>query len=864
MNDRIARILATPGRRPVATLLVAAAVVIGSLIAVQRLEPSSSLDMLYDRGDAASHALASVLSDFRTVDNLIVLASAEDDAAHSGERSAQRLITFAEDFERALDRIPESRSLIEFVESGPPAEFRTFVEKVMGPAALWYLDAKELDQLQELLSPSGIERQIRQNERMIATPGASGTAALEWIKTDPLALRKILARRAERSQLSSMMNPEDRWYFSPDRRSLMIRVIGVRPATDLDFTKQLMAAVDRALAATDDSGLHVQLTGSYAIAAESERAIRGDMIRSIVGTVIALHVLFLLAYRRLLVIPAVFLPVGAGILAAFGIQSLFNTALNPLTAVIGAILAGLGIDYCIHYLTHWAALRDSGLATEDASQQVVHDVGPSLAAACTTTVLGFAAIALSSVPALRDFAVLGILGLVCTLVAAFGLLPVIGGLLYRERPEAAPLLLRVDPRPLIGLIAMHRKLAIGAGLILATASALVLVSDGRIVPGFTSDLTVMHPRPNRALHAQRELARTFDRAPDPLLVLIESETKRGLLQKTHDVQAQLASDRARDAGLESTYGLADLLPDPRRFDEVRAARASLNADQIVEHFRRAVSESLFDLQTYDGYTAFLKTLLTHEEPPTIDQLQGFRHIAESVLPVSTIVNDEPATRGLVYVFSDTPMSTRDSRDQAVESIRSLVEPIDGATLTGLSVLGYDAEQQIRIDLERLLSTAAVLVLVWLAIYFRSAGALALALLPAGFGLLLLLGYMALFDERINTVNLIAIPLLVGIGVDDGILLVSISRRSGGADTDRSLLDRVSAASFAVLMTSVTTMLAFGSLILTSTPAIQSLGRLSVVGVLGCLLGTVLLVVPLLLRKHGRHATAKPATTSRQQ
>ena len=165
--------------------------------------------------------------------------------------------------------------------------------------------------------------------------------------------------------------------------------------------------------------------------------------------------------------------------------------------------------------------------------------------------------------------------------------------------------------------------------------------------------------------------------------------------------------------------------------------------------------------------------------------------------------------------------------------------------TWLSVIGHDTEVQIRTTLVRLLAVAAVAVIVFLGIVFRSIRDVGLALLPAAFAITCLPAIMALTGDRFNMINLVGLPLLIGIAVDDGIVLVSIARRC--RLSGEPAVEQLSASSHAVIVTSLTTVLAFGTLMFTSTPAIQSLGRLTALGMVAALLASLFLLVPLLVR-----------------
>ncbi|MCH8253575.1 MAG: MMPL family transporter, partial [Planctomycetes bacterium] len=594
-------------------------------------------------------------------------------------------------------------------------------------------------------------------------------------------------------------------------------------------------------------GLTIELAGAYAIAAAAEKSIRGDMIRSIALSILMLQTLFLLVYRDPFSFVRAVLPVVAGIVAAFGLYSMFSLRLTPITAVIGGVLAGIGIDYCIHFLSHHAGLLSSGRSRFDAIAGSLAEVGPAMTAACGTSVLGFLAISRSNVQALRDFAWLGATGLAGALLAAFVLLPVLLTL-RREGAKSRHLRpLRIDIEPFVRRVCVHRKGSfIGALALMAIAVGVLSFGSGRS-SWFEDDLTVMHPRPNAPLAAQRRIAERFDVSPEAMIVLLESDGPDGLVSLSHRVASRLAGEGPRRAGVAGTYGLADLLPDPDGIPARRTMIEALDADRILQDFDAALQRSIFDPAAYEAYAAFLRRLLSESAPPGIAALGEYPGLAETFLPTPRpdSVGGAHGAAALTYVHLAHPPETREHRDAVIRAIRQALGDVDGATLTGLSVIAGDTEHGIRRELSRLLGVAAGAVAIWLLLFFRSIRAAALALLPAGFGVLCLFAVMRITGTKLNMINLIALPLLVGIGVDDGIFLVSIARarRRDGGDVAQGL----SAACHAVMMTSVTTTLTFGTLAFTSTPAIQSLGRIMAVGVTASFAGAVFLLVPILSR-----------------
>jgi len=140
------------------------------------------------------------------------------------------------------------------------------------------------------------------------------------------------------------------------------------------------------------------------------------------------------------------------------------------------------------------------------------------------------------------------------------------------------------------------------------------------------------------------------------------------------------------------------------------------------------------------------------------------------------------------------------------------------------------------DLRRSLSFAAVGVALLLSVATRSILRVALALLPASLGLVWMLGGMRLCGINFSLVNAVATPLVVGIGVDDGICLISrfVSERG---DVARSLVS----TGRACLLTSLTTMAAFCSLLVSSNLGFVSIGISAAIGIGACLLNTLFLL-----------------------
>jgi predicted RND superfamily exporter protein len=138
--------------------------------------------------------------------------------------------------------------------------------------------------------------------------------------------------------------------------------------------------------------------------------------------------------------------------------------------------------------------------------------------------------------------------------------------------------------------------------------------------------------------------------------------------------------------------------------------------------------------------------------------------------------------------------------------------------------------------------AAVAVLVW--VHFRSLSAVFLALLPVGLGTLWLAGFLGWVGQPFNPANIMTLPLVVGIGVTNGIHVLNRFAEEG-----RPAIFARSTGK-AVLLSALTTVAGFGSLMLAQHRGIASLGLVMALGTLACLVAGVVVLpagLQLLLR-----------------
>jgi predicted RND superfamily exporter protein len=292
-------------------------------------------------------------------------------------------------------------------------------------------------------------------------------------------------------------------------------------------------------------------------------------------------------------------------------------------------------------------------------------------------------------------------------------------------------------------------------------------------------------------------------------------------------QQEIPVDPPADLGMvlarmQTTLGNSAAADQTRyQLDQVRD---SLRRMPLSECYRRL---SYYQQRMAGDLLSRLYTLrsIANPEPPSLADLpEGL--VSRFVAPTSG--------RCLLKIYSKADIWDMEAMEKFVADVRD-VDP----EATGNPLQTYEASRQMKRSYEQAAWYALAAILGVLYIDFRSLRCTLLALLPLGFGMLQMFGLMGLLNIPLNPANMIVLPLILGIGIDDGVHVIHDFRCQKG----RYHMSPSTAS--AVLITSLTTMVGFGSLMIADHRGLQSLGRVLTIGV-SCCLFTSLVMLPAIL------------------
>jgi predicted RND superfamily exporter protein len=162
-----------------------------------------------------------------------------------------------------------------------------------------------------------------------------------------------------------------------------------------------------------------------------------------------------------------------------------------------------------------------------------------------------------------------------------------------------------------------------------------------------------------------------------------------------------------------------------------------------------------------------------------------------------------------------------------------------AQVTGNPLQAHEASLEMKHSFQEAAVYSLLAILGVLVLDFKSMRFALLAILPLSVGVLQTFGLLGVLDIPLNPANLIALPLILGIGVDYGVHIIHEFREHEGP------YHMSPATGVAVLVDALTTLVGFGSLMIATHQGLQSLGRVLTLGVTCCLF-TSLVMLPALL------------------
>lgn len=539
--------------------------------------------------------------------------------------------------------------------------------------------------------------------------------------------------------------------------------------------------------------------------------------------------------------------------------------LNILSMSFGVILIGLGIDFGIHYVARYLENRHMGLDPKRAIFATSLAVGPGIVIGGVTTAAAFFMVGLSEFTGIAELGKISGGGILLCCAAAVVLIPPMILLADKKRGSDRPTR-QVNPGFWLTPVYRHPKITVAASL-----AVTLYFATGLPDLWYDHNLLNMQPANLESVKLEMKLLSKWDKGAWFALSIADSPEELLERKRLFEEDPTLRVDEIvsrfpkptpeKTAIIRQTGEALDRLPeqpetvpvgDPARLGELLAKTQILVEQRgtvpVSETDRRHLLQQLGSIrQSLRSLTPeqFVRQIAIFQQRLAGELLGRLHLIRLTSSPEPPDLNDLPESlvsryvgkksgKYLMRIYSVHEIWDMDKLSDFIGRVKK-IDP----NATGNPIQTYEASLQMQRSYKMASIYAFLIILPILYFEFRSLRYTLLALVPMSIGIVWAFGLMGILGIPFNPANTIVIPLIFGIGIDDGVHIVHDFRSQPGRYRITPSMTS------AVFMTTLSTIIGFGSLMIADHRGLQSLGRVLVIGIASCTLVSLILFPALL-------------------
>ena len=686
--------------------------------------------------------------------------------------------------------------------------FDRSAERAYGWSNRWlFVDLKDLQAAKEALDRKLV---TRKNPLFVDL----GTAGDEHTGQDTLEARLAKAEHDKD-------DPGE--YVSPDGKLQMMIVHTGFSSGDVDKDKRLLGALEPILASVtrDVPGISAGIAGDVVVSPAEHDSILNGMMLATALTVF--FVLFALVwfFRSALAVGALSWSLMVGTVTTFAFTYVAIGHLNLATAFLSSIVIGNGINVGILVTARYE--EEIRLGNPEALAAALSGTLAGTLAAALTAAAAYGSLVITVFRGFRHFGIIGGVGILLCWISAYTVLPASlsiarqFGMRPRKEPAIGRWLARLLPRNLTAVAVVAVAVTAIAGAITAR-----YISDDPFESNFRNlrSRSAGITEERRWMHA---IDMAFGEGIDAGFVIA--------LSRREDVTPLKRKLRASDVGKSDR----DVL-----FDKLASLDDLLPADQpaklaILAEIRKTLSSPDMDQLEPDERAQALKL-----RPP-----DDLRILGDADVPVTLAwpFIEADGSRGKVILATPGKgYEVWDAHDTVrfADHVRALDLPSD-VHLGGASFVFADVIDAVLTDGPRAtLAAIAGAVLIVLLVVGRNRHAM-ISIACGLAGTIVMLAVGAILGLRVNFLDFVALPITIGIGIEYSVNIATRERQEGPGRGRAAL----ATTGGAVFLCSYTTIVGYGSLLLSQNLGIHSFGLAAMLGEVSCLVMAVVLAPSLL-------------------
>jgi predicted exporter/lauroyl/myristoyl acyltransferase len=690
-------------------------------------------------------------------------------------------------------------------------------------AYLWLNQPPELfAQLTNRFAPAQLARTLTAIREQLATSMSPGDIAR--LSYDPLGLTQLPEGA---SSVAPSFGEGQELFSSADGT---FRIVFVQAAGSFkgyreslhwfESVKQLVR--ETRIAHRISPEVQIGYTGGPAFVSEISSGMEKDLRKSVSGALAVIVILFWIFHRRLKPLLWLLALLAFVLVGTLAVGGLVIGTVNVVSVGFAAILMGLSADYGLVLYQEW--LHSPTMETRELRRKLARGIIWS----AVTTAGAFLILNLGDLPGLAQLGTLVAIGVALAAIVMLTLFlpPLRRGLPASVAPSSKP-----NPAK---LFKYSKEIGWAATALVAIAATTILF---RAQPALDHTTNSLRPRSSPAYGAMEQIKTNLAGSGEPDWLIISGRTEQEVARKTSEVEAILTTALSNKQ-IENYTLPASLLPNPG-FHKANQATAKWLSGQ--QDFLKETAQA-------HGFTgnsiAFTEDILARWQmaAATDGVLQPTNQMSRWVFD-KVIARDATNLYALGLVYPANNATTGGWRNELSR---------DGVWLAGWERLGSDLLDIVERDLWRVLLPMLALLIVALSLAFRRGTEVILSLVTLLFSGVCLWAFMGIMGWSWNLLNLLALPLMLGAGVDYSIhMQLALRRHGGNVSETRRIIGR------ALMLCAGTTAAGFGSNAWSSNAGLASLGLVAAAGVAAAFL-TSYFLLPVWWQTFARQDSTAPS------
>jgi predicted exporter len=511
---------------------------------------------------------------------------------------------------------------------------------------------------------------------------------------------------------------------------------------------------------------------------------------STIGTVslVSILLLILLVFRSVRPLLVGVLPIAVGFLAALSLSLIVFGQVHILTLLFGMSLTGISIDYSFHYFSH----QLTGGNDWNAAKGLAH-IFPGITMGLITTIFGYTGLFLSSFPGLNEMALFSSTGIAAAYGTVVCWFPFLMGKKNSKMRLTGSNVIRRNLSFWQFLVSSNWK---WPGLILL--ALFIITGTARVK--FNDDIRLLHNAPEQLEQEDSRLRELIGISSSTSLLIIEGDSPQSVLRLEEEITPHL-ENLMQEKKIASYSALSSVIPSKeRQLENVRLLQERLLTTNLLAKyllsmgFSDSVSQAILSslAEAHHSFLSFSDWLTSPSSAPLQHLWMGKTTRGYASIVILEDVQDEKS----VQIMSD-----RFSRTAYVNQVRSLSRMFQRSRHLAILLVAF--------------SYGGIFILLLIKYGIRRGN---IIFFPPVVAAAVTLAVMGWFGLNQNFFNTLALLLVLGIGIDYTIFFQE--SKNGNQST-----------MLAIFLSACTTILSFGLLSLSSTPALKSFGLTVLVGIL---------------------------------